>query len=144
MLDCVSGIGAMDCSSLARKWEANQCLRLRIRETKDLMILNPEAKWVEPTRANAVLHASVLLPALEVLGSTPDKKLPYLTSLQAELGDTYQSILGASNEKTIYRNAQEIKRLLGLVKRKAFKKEVTKDFARLTSNIQGFRCMTWC
>ena len=117
----------MDFAGIAKKWESQEILRIRVRETKDLFVLPADAKWVEPTRANAVSHSEILLPALDILRKTPDNKLPYLVHLQAELGDLYQNLLGVTDEKKIYRNAQELKRLLGLVKRKAAKKELTKD-----------------
>ena len=120
----------MDCSGLCEKWEAAAGLRIQAREGKDIMQLPKGSKWVEPTRPNAVGHKAVLLPALALLRDSPDNKLPYLGNLQGELSDFYTAILGAGviPDKTIYRNAQEIKRLLGLVKRKAGKKEVTKDW----------------
>ena len=116
----------MDCGGLSAKWDAVESIRVRFRERQDLMMLAPGSNWVEPNRQNAVQHSDLLLPALEILRLTPSHKLPYLQSLQAEIGDLYER-LGQANEKFIYRNAQEIKRLLGLVKRKALKKELTKD-----------------
>ena len=116
----------MDCCGLADKWAAVESIRVRFRDSRDLTMLPAGSNWVEPNRNNAVLHADLLLPALEILRETPGYKLPYLQSLQAEIGEFYER-LGRPNEKLIYRNAQELKRLLGLVKRKALKKELTKD-----------------
>ena len=122
----------MDCRGLAKVWDANEDIRSRTRETGELLTLPPGSKWLEPTRPNAVAHADVLLPALNVLRDSKPVKLPYLTCLQAELRIFYDNVTGAHDEKVIYRNSQELKRLLGLIKRKAVKAklhppELTKD-----------------
>ena len=122
----------MDCRGLAKSWEDVVSIRERTRENRDMLAPPPGSKWLEPNRANAVAHTDVLIPALEVLRLTTPMKLPYLTCLQAELTSFYNNCLGSADEKLVYRNAQELKRLLGLVKRKGTKArtniaELTKD-----------------
>ena len=126
----------MDCSGLARKWDEDAAVRSHCREARDLLKLPVGAKWVEPTRANAVAHKTLLLPALAILRETPGQKLPYLANLQCEIRDTYMRLVGDADEKLVYRNAQELKRLMGLVKRKAVKKEVTKDLGLSMKTIE--------
>ena len=122
----------MECRGLAKTWENIESIRTRVRETQDLFTLPAGAKWLEPSRINAVAHTDVLVPSLLVLKGTQPCKLPYLNDLQLELVNFYDEVLGKHDDKVVFRNAQELKRLLGLIKRKAQKAksniaELTKD-----------------
>ena len=123
---------AMECRGLAATWDADEGIRARARELKDLFALPPGSKWLEPTRLNAIAHEDVLIPALLNLRENKQAKLPYLPDLQAELVTFYNNVLGSHDEKTVLRNSQELKRLIGLIKRRAVKgkknpAELTKD-----------------
>ena len=110
-------------------WEGIDSIRDQVRATQDVFVLPPGAKWVEPTRANAVAHMDLLVPALERLSLMCGSKLPYLGVLETQLIKLYQKILPTGVDgKVLFRNIHELKRLLGFVKRKACKLELTKDW----------------
>ena len=121
---------------LGAVWEGIETVRNRIKDRLDAFIVPPGAKWVEPTRANAVAHSDLLIPALERLGIMATAKLPYLGVLEHELETLYTKVLKAPvDSKVVFRNKQELKRMLGLVKRKAAKKELTKARFNTSRNI---------
>ena len=69
----------------------------------------------------------ILLPCLDRLGKTKGYKLPHLEQLQVEIESLFEKMRMPIDEKMIYRNSTEIKKMLGFVKRRANRKEVTKD-----------------
>ena len=117
----------MNVAGLAREWDSDELVRERVRQTKKLCVCLPSQTWCEPTRHNAVVNSQVLIPLLKRLSHTPDWKLPYLDPLQAEISILVTKLGVAMDEKAIYTASVEIKKLLGLVKRRANRKEVTKD-----------------
>lgn len=70
----------------------------------------------------------VLDPCLDRLReSGGDWKLPYLEPLQVEIAKFYEMTGVPLEQSKIYQGSVEIKKMLGFVKRKASRKEVTKD-----------------
>lgn len=117
----------MDVDGLAKEWDSVEGLRDRLRE-KGKLYLHPDTqKWCEATRANAVANTLVLVPALERLRETEKMKLPYLEPLQAEISILFEKNGVTLTEKRIYTAAVETKKLLGFIKRRGKRQEVTKD-----------------
>lgn len=117
---------AMDVSGLAGDWEANASVRKSARDTGLLMRVPNGAALCESSRPNAVANADVLIPCLERMASN-DLKLPYMTPLQDEVEIFFRQVHVKVSEKIAYRTAGELKKMLSFIKRKANKKEVTKD-----------------
>ena len=117
----------MDCDGLADVWEQDPEIRTRMRDHGDLIKFPPGSKWAEPNRPNSVLNRAVLIPMLVRLRETESGKLPHLNPLQSEIGALYGRFNLPVDKGGPYRNAQELKRLLGLIKRKANRRELTKD-----------------
>lgn len=61
------------------------------------------------------------------MSGTAKWALPHLDPLQAELQIFFQKVGVPQDEKGIYGASIELKRLLGFVKRRAHRREVTKD-----------------
>ena len=116
----------MDVNGLALLWDANSPLRDRMRQHRKMNLHPVSQKWCEPTRANCITNSMVLLPALEKLKNTEKWKLPYLEKLQPEIAKFYEKMGIPIEETVIYKTANELKKLLGFVKRRAQRKEVTK------------------
>ena len=114
-------------TGLSQEWEGVETVWERIRVVGDMFKLPVGSKWVEPSRANAVTHSDILLPALRRLATVDEHKLPYMAVLDREITALYKKLGKTTSSDIIYRNAQEIKRLLGFLKRKATRKELTKD-----------------
>ena len=117
---------AMTTTGLGLKWEANEALRGQVRQHSLFMVCQKGQKWAEPSRVNAVANMEVLLPCLELLRETPEWRLPHLQSLKADVRLFFDKVGFEADECLVYRHAMEIKKLLGLLKRKAMRKEVTK------------------
>ena len=118
---------AMDCEGLAREWESIREVRDKLYETKKPLQAPAAAKIVEATRQNAVLNMYFLGPILERLSVTEKWALPHLDPLKLELAVLGNKMGMSWGEKTIYQAAVETKRLCGLVRSRAKKRNVTKD-----------------
>ena len=119
---------AMDCVGLAVEWEANVELRNRIRDEKRVLLHSVGDKYCKPNRTNAVTNEMVILPVLKRLGRHETKTLPHLDDLIVEVTTLYQKCgLGLGN-KMPYKTSHEIKKLAGFVKRRSYRKEVTKEW----------------
>ena len=131
---CVGAGGlAMDPAGLAGIWEADDGLRKRARDLGVLVVTPPGQKWCEPNRSNATNNDILLLPALTMLRPVKNWHLPHLKPLQKELSTLTLSLGLKLDASTVYRHSVEIKKLMGLVKRKALRKEVTKAGCREVS-----------
>ena len=118
---------AMKVAGLAKLWDSDDHVRTRCREHRRMNLHPDTQKWCEPTRANCVTNAMIILPCLDILGKTKGYKLPHLEQLQVEIEGLFQKMRLPLDDKMIYRSAAEIKKMLGFVKRRANKKQVTKD-----------------
>ena len=117
----------MDCEGLASAWERVEAVRVMCRE-KGLLLCpcKPGAGHCDSNRANALKNLDLLRICCERLYAA-DLKLPYLEPLQEEIKQFYKKIHVEVSEKIIYRSSVELKRMLSWLKRKANKKEVTKE-----------------
>eukprot|EP00435_Cladocopium_sp_Y103_P066131 s459_g28.t1 len=118
---------AMDCLGLAVAWEKCDSLRDRIRQEKKVLIYPEEDSYCKANRVNAVVNGDVLVPILKRLQNTDGNKLPYIEDLTAETTLLYQKCGLSCSGKAPYKMAVELKRLAGFVKRRAYRKEVTKE-----------------
>lgn len=116
----------MDCTGLAALWEGSEAVRTQIRDHRVLCVHPPTEKWCEPNRVNATNNSAVLIPALEALSDTPEWKLPHLEPLQVEVALVYEKVGVPVPGKQIYTSAVEVKKLVGFVKRRVKRREVTK------------------
>ena len=117
----------MNVAGLAKEWDDNHALRDRTRRERKINVHPATQKFSEATRSNCTDNAMVLLPALERLRDTPKWKLPHLEPLQVELSAFYEKLGIPLEFKLIYTGSIEIKKMLGFVKRRVMRKEVTKD-----------------
>ena len=118
----------MNVQGLAIEWDNDVFLRDRTRKERQINLHPQFQKWCEPTRANCTTNAAVLLPCLHRLRESNGWKLPYLDNLQVELSIFYEKLGIPVESKVIYGGSIEIKKMLGFVKRRVMRKEVTKDF----------------
>ena len=116
-----------DCLGLAKEWEADLELRDRIRDEKVVLKKGVGEPFVLPTRANAVSNSIVLLPLLGRLAQTPKWALPHLDDLEIEVRTLSEKCGLNPGEKGPYQVANEIKKMMVMIKRKARRSEVTKD-----------------
>lgn len=116
----------MDVDGLGLEWDKISVVRDRVRAHRRIHVFPSTQKWCEPNRANGTMNAMVLLPCLQRLRTTASWKLPYLEPLQNEISILHQKNGIPLEEKIIYTSAVEVKKLLGFVKRRVQRKEVTK------------------
>lgn len=117
----------MDCVGLALEWETNGEIRARMRDEKRLLQYAAQEKFCKPNRKNAVSNKHILLPVLRRLGKTPSFRLPHLHDMTAEVTTLFDKCGLVVGEQGPYKASMEIKRLAGFVKRRASRKEVTKE-----------------
>lgn len=117
----------MDCLGLAVEWEGSVDLRERIRVEKKILLRGEKETFCEPNRINAVRNSMVLLPVLKRLATTPSFRLPHLDDLQLQVSTLHEKCGLPMGDKSVYKASVEIKKLAGFVKRRANRKEVTKD-----------------
>ena len=116
---------AMDCLGLAREWENISELRDRIRDQKRVLIYPTGDTYCKTTRQNAVSNSLVLKPVLKRLQANP--RLPHLEDLIVEVTTLFEKCGLPIGEKAPYKVTVEVKRLCGFVKRRANRKEATKE-----------------
>ena len=121
---------AMKVSGLSIIWESNEIIRDRIRKDRKLCLHPATQRYCEPSRPNAVTNAQVLFPALQKLKDTPQWKLPHLEPIQEEITKLFEKVAAPVEDQYIYTASVEVKRLLGFIKRRASRKEVTKDWTK--------------
>lgn len=130
--------GTMDCNGLAKELESSCEVRDRLRVSKRFLVHPETQKICLPTRMNCVDNACVLLPILRRLAHVNQFRLPHLDPLQVELSLVAEKAGLKSGDLSVYRTAVELKKLLGLVKRRTNRKEVTKDRVTKQSNKSDF------
>ena len=116
----------MNVAGLATSWEESADVRNVARVYGLLMKVPPGAAFCDSNRANAVANTATLIPCLERMYAN-GLKLPYISPLQDEVERFFKQVHVKAGEKIAYRTAGEIKKMLSFVKRKASKKEVTKE-----------------
>eukprot|EP00438_Fugacium_kawagutii_P022975 Skav222204 [mRNA] locus=scaffold3943:27407:27886:+ [translate_table: standard] len=116
----------MNCSGLAVSWEGSESVRVQIRQHKALCVHPASERWCEPNRMNCNNNSSVLIPALEILRDTPDWKLPHLEPLQVEVALVYEKVGVPVDARQVYTSAVELKKMIGFIKRRVKRREVTK------------------
>lgn len=117
----------MDLLGLAKDWDSDSAVRQRIRANKKLCAYPANQSWCEPNRPNCIRNHIILAPCLRRMRDHAEWKLPYLEGLQEEVGKLFESGGVAVDSKVIYTGSVEVKRMLSFVKRRASRKEVTKD-----------------
>ena len=118
---------AMDCLGLAVEWEKCDSLRERIREEKKVLIYPDQDKYCKANRVNSVVNADVLDPILKRLRVTEGNKLPHIEDLTAETTALHQQCGLSCSDTAPYKLGVELKRLAGFIKRRAYRREVTKE-----------------
>ena len=111
---------------LAEQWEGQDLVRARIREVKCLIARPSGHQWCEGNWPNCTANDFILKPVLERM-KQDERKLPHLDPLRAELACLSHRLSIKFTEKEIYTMAVEVKKLRSFVKRRACRKEVTKD-----------------
>ena len=117
---------SMDVLGLHLEWDAVAEVRELVRRRGMLHSYPASQRWCEPTRANCVENSAVLAVALQRLANTAGWRLPHLDSLQVEVSSLFQRLGVQAEPKVIYTCSVETKKMLGLVKRRARRSEVTK------------------
>ena len=117
----------METSGLGSTWEANEVIRGRIRSEKKLFTHPTAQRFCEPNRVNAVNNSEALMPALKKLKVSPAWKLPHLEDLQGEIIKLFKKLGVEIEDSQVYTTSVECKKLLGFVKRRVKRGEVTKD-----------------
>ena len=120
---------AMDCAGLAQEWENSVELRDAIRKSDYKLIQHPaHDPLCSPNRPNCVANTAILLPMLQRLRQTEQWKLPKLEPLQKELGLLARRMGMNIGPKGVYQPSVQLKKLLSFLKRRATRKEVTKEW----------------
>lgn len=117
----------MDVASLGVTWEASEVIRSRLRKEKTLLSHPSSESHCEANRPNAVSNSEVLIPGLVALRNTAGWKLPHLEPLQQEIMTVFEKLGVEVDDSHIYKTSMELKKLLGFVKRRVRRREVTKD-----------------
>lgn len=113
-------------AGLAVEWEGSEAVREQLRGQRMLCVRPAGQLWREPNRPNCVNNSCILIPALEHLRDSPKWQLPHLEPLQAEIAMLHEKLGVPANSKLIYTASVEVKKMLGFVKRRANRHEVTK------------------
>lgn len=113
-------------TGMAELWEASEQLRNRLRETNCLIARPPGHAWCDANRPNCTANDEVLLPVLKRMADD-ERKLPYLDPLRQEVAALGHRMSLSFSEKEVYTMSVEVKKLCSFVKRRALRKEVTKD-----------------
>lgn len=117
----------MQCLGLAQEWEGLAFLRQRVRNTGKILEYPEGAKVCLANRHNCKTNAVVLKPILRRLKNSTTWRLPHLEPLQEELKKLQGVFGGKLHEHGVYAPSVEIKKLVGFVKRRVQRKEVTKE-----------------
>lgn len=118
----------MNCTGLALEWDQCGELRDRLRQGQDLFIHPKKVGICLANRQNAVENACVLRPVLQRLSESPNYKLPAQDDLKREVHMLFDKVgLTTKGKEDVAKNAIEIKRMCGFIKRRAHRGEVTKD-----------------
>ena len=120
-------MAAMDCLGLCLEWEQCSELRDRLRKDKRFVVHQVDEEFCVPSRVNAIANRTILLPVLTRLSRTDKFRLPHLEDLKIEIHTMLEKCGVTPGDKLVYSSSVEVKRLAGLVKRRAQRKEVTKD-----------------
>ena len=118
----------MDCQGLALEWEQDAEMRQRVRAEGKMLTYPAGQRILEANRPNALENSFVLLPVLKRLASHPIWRLPHLEPLKMEVAIFGNKMGQAFGEKLVYQTAIELKKLVGFIKRRVKRKEVTKDW----------------
>ena len=124
----------MEVNGLAATLEAIEAVRTKLRKDKKLFTFPSSQSYCEPNRINAVNNSDVLFPLIRQLRATSDWKLPHLEPLQAEMLKLFEKLAVGVEDTQLYTTAVEAKRLLGFVKRRVKRRQVTKDHVSLQKN----------
>lgn len=117
----------MDCDGLALEWEGSCDIRELVRTASKLLVYPSTAKFCQATRPNCINNSGVLKPMIRRLNATPKFALPHLEPLQREVSLVLQKLGAQPGGNSVYKTAVELKKLLSFLKRRASRKEVTKD-----------------
>lgn len=121
------GVLIMECEGLALQWEGSVEVRAHLRAHKQLVSHPETQKFCEATRQNCVDNKAILKPCLQSLHVTPGFRLPHLEPLKREITLLAEKVGLSLGEHGAYKPAVELKKLLGFIKRRAARKEVTKE-----------------
>lgn len=127
----------MDVKGLHLLWDGVPSVRTKVRETGTLLVHPPSQKWCEPNRKNAVANLDALTPVIRKFAEYPARKVPYLAPLQREIALLFEMIGADANAKEIYKSAWGVRKMLGFLKRKVMRKEVTKAGSVCTFLLHG-------
>ena len=117
----------MDCDGLAKEWEECALVRDIARREGAILTFPKTQNICEPTRAHCVGNAFVLHPMLDRVGQTPGFRLPHLDPLQVEIGMLFRKLGLKTGDMAVYKTAVSLKKLVGFIKRRGARKEVTKE-----------------
>ena len=109
------------------QWEGSVEVRAQLRAHKQLVSHPETQKFCEATRQNCVDNKAILKPCLQSLHVTPGFRLPHLEPLKREITLLAEKVGLSLGEHGAYKPAVELKKLLGFIKRRAARKEVTKE-----------------
>ena len=133
----------MDCLGLCLEWEQDADIRKRLRAKDRLLTKQPGEEFCQPNRVNAVANACLLRPVLGRIGKSDKHKLPHLEDFKIEVHTLYEKCGVSPGPSMVYSSSVEIKRLVGLVKRRAGRKEVTKERDK-KNNMSYNITKKWC
>ena len=120
-------LAAMDLKGMHLVWDGEPCVRKKLRDFGTMMIHPVAQKWCEPSRKNAIANMEVLLPTVRrFVAGNPAKKVPYLAPLQREISRFFDLAGIQTSQQEVYKSAWGIRKMLGFLKRKCLRKEVTK------------------
>ena len=119
----------MECQGLALEWEQDPLMRQRVRDAGKMVVAQEGQRILEANRPNAIENSFVLVPLLKRLAQHPVWHLPHLDKLKMEVAIFGNKMGQTFGEKLVYQTAIEMKKLLGFVKRRVRRREVTKDRA---------------
>lgn len=120
-------LAIMNCDGLAKEWEESAEVRSIARDHGTILTFPKTQKICEATRGNCCGNAFVLYPMLDRLSNTDGFRLPHLDPLQVEIGMLYRKLGLKTGDTAVYKTAVSLKKLVGFIKRRGARKEVTKE-----------------
>ena len=125
-------VGEYDLSSLPASWDGDSVIRSRIRDELNLCLrvdenFKPANGYVESTKDNVILNASVLKPVCFLMASN-NLKLPSICRLIEQVTKFFQIARRSCLADHYYQEAWAIRRLIGKLKTYTYRDHAPQDW----------------
>lgn len=134
----------LDVKGLAREWDSNPVIRLRLRDEKPF--LHPDSSKGEdiPT---CTLNQEILVPLLERMAGLEHKPICPIEQTQDEISQLLTLNKRDPGESDVEKASWHIRKLVGFIKMKCRRREPSKARSDKTNRVEityhGLCCCSW-